>query len=487
MERSERYPLLQTADYSIHETLHFILDLLALVAAWFTAVECRIWLNFIMPKTIDHSASFGWAPPLPALLVLWAVAGFWLRTYQAAPRLTTYDALKRIAHSIVVVTTVVALVTFFSRPFGVEFSRSFAFLFLPISFVYLVLSLVLTLAITSRIERRWPSQTRVAIVGTPDDARRVLDLIRRANTGSVNVRGLLAPSRATAGESCELSVLGTVSDLAEVINREGLHRVIVANGSLDAGEVEACERIAKRMGVPISCPIRMAGLDETVDVRLQFGMHLLELKPVAFTRGEQRVKRSVDVIGSLALLILLGIPMLIVTALIKLTSRGPVLYRAPRVGRGGRHFQFLKFRSMYYGVGRSELTAANERSGHMFKVRRDPRVTPVGRFLRRYSIDELPQLINVLKGDMSLVGPRPLPAEDLEPDGMSRTFREWAERRAEVRPGITGLWQVSGRSDVDFQQMTQMDLEYIQSWCLWQDLRILAATPLAVLSGRGAY
>jgi exopolysaccharide biosynthesis polyprenyl glycosylphosphotransferase len=487
MERTEKYPLLQTTDHTIYETVHLCLDVVALVAAWFTAVECRIWLNFIMPKAIDSTAGLGWAPPLPAILVLWVAAGLRLNIYQHTSRLTIYDALKRTAHSVVVVTTVVALVTFFARPFGVEFSRAFSFLFRPISFVYLALSLVSTMAISPRIERRWSNQVRVAIVGSPDNARRVVRLIRAASANSLNVRGLLVPAGTPKSASSDLNVLGSVSDLAQVINRERLHRLIVASSSLDPQDIESCERVSKRMGVPISCLIRVAGSDERVDMKLQFGMHLLELNPAAFTRGEERVKRTVDVAGSLLLLILLGIPMLMVAALIKLTSRGPVLYHAPRVGKGGRHFEFLKFRSMYHGSRRSELAAANETSGHLFKIRSDPRVTPVGRVLRRYSIDELPQLINVLKGDMSLVGPRPLPAEDLDPDGMSRTFRDWAERRAEVRPGITGAWQVNGRSDVDFQQMTQMDLEYLEGWSLWEDIRILAATPIAVLSGRGAY
>jgi lipopolysaccharide/colanic/teichoic acid biosynthesis glycosyltransferase len=123
----------------------------------------------------------------------------------------------------------------------------------------------------------------------------------------------------------------------------------------------------------------------------------------------------------------------------------------------------------------------------LFKIRRDPRVTPLGRILRRFSLDELPQLGNVLMGDMSLVGPRPLPAEDLDPDGMSRDFASWARDRAHVPPGITGLWQVRGRSDVPFQQMMELDIEYIRTWSLRRDLAILLETPLVVLTGRGAY
>jgi lipopolysaccharide/colanic/teichoic acid biosynthesis glycosyltransferase len=148
---------------------------------------------------------------------------------------------------------------------------------------------------------------------------------------------------------------------------------------------------------------------------------------------------------------------------------------------------FLKFRSMRVNSARADVAARNEKSGHLFKIRDDPRVTPLGRFIRRYSLDELPQLINVLMGDMSLVGPRPLPIEDLGPDGMSRTFAIWSEHRASVPPGITGLWQIRGRSELPFADLVRHDLEYIHNWSLKLDIAILLQTPFQVFFGRGAY
>jgi lipopolysaccharide/colanic/teichoic acid biosynthesis glycosyltransferase len=142
---------------------------------------------------------------------------------------------------------------------------------------------------------------------------------------------------------------------------------------------------------------------------------------------------------------------------------------------------------MYVNEGRSHLGKANEKDGHIFKMKNDPRVTPVGRFLRRYSLDELPQLMNVLRGEMSLVGPRPLPAQDLDPDGMSRQFTAWAEGRSAVQPGITGLWQISGRSELSFEEMVRLDLEYIRTQSIFLDLKIILETPSLVLKGVGAY
>jgi len=179
--------------------------------------------------------------------------------------------------------------------------------------------------------------------------------------------------------------------------------------------------------------------------------------------------------------------MVMVALLVKVTSKGPILYSSPRVGRGGRYFTFLKFRTMYTGSDRPVVREANEKDGHIFKMRNDPRVTFVGQALRRYSLDELPQLFNVLAGEMSLVGPRPLPAEDLDPDGLSSRFTVWSEQRATVPPGITGLWQIRGRSELPFMDLIKYDLEYVYNWSLMLDLKILLQTPSFVVSGRGAY
>ncbi len=192
------------------------------------------------------------------------------------------------------------------------------------------------------------------------------------------------------------------------------------------------------------------------------------------------------ILGSIALVIAAPL-MLIIAAAIKLDSEGPVLYCAPRVGKGGRHFICFKFRSMYTVSDRVHVTSANEKAGHIFKIKKDPRITRVGNWLRRLSLDELPQIFNVLRNDMSIVGPRPLPAIDLDPDGMSRSFAEWAEGRARVQPGITGLWQIRGRSELPFEEMVRLDLEYIHKWNLLLDIKIVVSTPAIVLKGTGAY
>jgi exopolysaccharide biosynthesis polyprenyl glycosylphosphotransferase len=242
------------------------------------------------------------------------------------------------------------------------------------------------------------------------------------------------------------------------------------------------------MGVVLSHALAPPSSKVRMEFADLYGMRLLDLRPVAFTRGQEIIKRCFDIIASTAILFLVAPVMLVLAALIKLTSEGPVFYKSPRVGKGGRHFTFLKFRSMYQDkADRKQVAAFNEKGGHIFKIRNDPRVTPLGRFMRRYSLDELPQLFNVLRGEMSLVGPRPLPAADLDPDGQSRKFASWSEQRSRVLPGLTGLWQISGRSDLSFEKMIDLDVEYIRNWSLGLDLRILLETPLVALTGRGAY
>jgi exopolysaccharide biosynthesis polyprenyl glycosylphosphotransferase len=278
-----------------------------------------------------------------------------------------------------------------------------------------------------------------------------------------------------------------VTQLAEVINRERVDRVIIANGSLPKSDFDECLRICRRMGVTASHALTTSGNGIRFNVNMMFGIPLVEIREPSSTRVQETVKRAVDFTASLLLLLMFLPVMLLCALLIKLSSEGPVFYTSSRVGRGGRHFTFLKFRSMYTGRDRRELAGWNDKSGHLFKVRRDPRVSPIGRVLRRFSLDELPQLINVLLGDMSLVGPRPLPAEDLDPDGQSREFFSWAQLRSSIRPGLSGLWQVKGRSDLTFEEMIALDTEYIRNWSLSLDMHILLVTPIAVITGNGAY
>jgi exopolysaccharide biosynthesis polyprenyl glycosylphosphotransferase len=210
---------------------------------------------------------------------------------------------------------------------------------------------------------------------------------------------------------------------------------------------------------------------------------LFEVRPPIFAGTDWAIKRTFDLAVSL-LIVVVGLPVwLTIAALIKLDSRGPVIYSDTRVGLGERTFPMRKFRTMDANAAGAQpgLEAQNEASGALFKIRRDPRVTRVGRVLRRFSIDELPNVLNVLRGEMSLVGPRPLPVRDYE------RLDSWHRRRSNVLPGMTGLWQIAGRSDLSFDDLVRLDFYYLDNWSIWLDISILAKTIPAVLAQRGAY
>lgn len=478
--------------------VHFACDLAALSAAWWITAESRLFLNHYMATAIPRGAIHDVAPRPLALLILWVAASAWLETYRDASDRSLAAELFRVAKSTLVFCTMAILFTFFFRHFGADLSRSFVLILAPVTFLCLVASLAATIPLARRIQRRWPVLKRVAVLGSAEEAGEVIAAIRGAAGEQVAFRGLILPEQAArcavvaedagAPGGGGAPVLGTTRELAELINRESLDRIIVASELLSEPEFEYCGSVTRRMGVTVSRPLGRTGSGVTVTYQRQYGLHLIDVEAHPFSHWAEALKRGLDAAASLAMITMLLPLFALLACLIRLTSAGPVLYKSPRVGKGGRHFTFWKFRSMYTsGPHRRELEEWNENSGHLFKIRRDPRVTPVGRLMRRLSLDELPQLFNVLAGDMSLVGPRPLPAEDLDQDGMSASFALWAEQRAMVRPGITGLWQIKGRSELPFDRMVELDLEYVRKWSIAFDFLILMKTPLAVVMGRGAY
>jgi exopolysaccharide biosynthesis polyprenyl glycosylphosphotransferase len=470
-----------------YQTMQFVLDLLAVTAAWSCTIQMRVLLNPLTSQRVSWSAASIWAPSLMMILVLWIVMAWRLSFYRIEGRIRLWNCVGNAAEGALLASGIIVIVTFFSRQLGTDVSRSFFMIFAPLVFVSLGLARCVSVAAAMVAERHWPSPIRAALLGDGSHAGRLVSLMNSANVASV-IKGLITTEGHTAeGLSLCVPILGTTGQLAEVINREHLNRIILLNGSISPGELDECKKVFKRMGVIVNCTVDFASERGRVNVINQYGLPLVESRPLAFTKGQEMVKRGFDIVASALALILLGPAMLAIAALVKFTSEGPILYKAPRVGRGGRHFIFLKFRSMYTAMDRTHVAHANEKQGHIFKIKRDPRVTPVGRFIRRYSLDELPQLINVLLGEMSLVGPRPLPAGDLGPDGMSREFADWSEGRSAVYPGITGLWQVSGRSELPFEEMMRLDLQYIREWSMLLDIKIILATPGLVLRGIGAY
>ena len=466
----------------------FLFDLLVICLGWQLAVQARVAMNPYVPVRFDQARSGLWAPSLVTILLLWVATSTWLRFY-AKP---ATGSLRRVARGAIdaaaLLGCLTVVTTFFSRGIGDEVSRTFVLLYVPIGLLLFSLARWGSPPASRYVHARWPLRERVAVLGETEAATRLMQQLEQ-KTGMLRMRGLIVPRDAEefAHQRQDLRILGRTDRLAELINREGLSRLIILDHSLPQPELEACNRVARRMGVAVSRAVGYEPVYQRAQLTTIHGVALIELTPVSFSLWQELIKRVMDIVLSAALLLAFSPVMIAIAMLVKLTSQGPVLYKAPRVGKGGRYFTFLKFRSMYVDSDVHRTALQNEKDGHIFKLKNDPRVTPLGRFIRRYSLDELPQLFNVLRGQMSVVGPRPLPAQDLDPDGMSGRFSLWAEQRSRVHPGITGLWQVRGRSALAFEEMIRFDIEYIQNWSLLTDVQILLETPALVLNGAGAY
>jgi exopolysaccharide biosynthesis polyprenyl glycosylphosphotransferase len=279
-------------------------------------------------------------------------------------------------------------------------------------------------------------------------------------------------------------LFGTIADLQATLRVRVVDEVYFASTAGEhSAQVQAAIRTCEELGVPFALPacayrLTRARITPTSGVTDGYAHFLsVQASPLQWW-----LKRSFDILASAAALTFLAPLLLATAALVKLTSRGPVFFRQERVGLLGRKFQMLKFRSMVANAEelKARLLAANEQSGPVFKMRHDPRVTAVGRFIRKYSIDELPQLVNVLRGDMSVVGPRPpLPSE-------VRSYEAWQLRRLSMRPGLTCVWQVSGRNEISFRDWMLLDMRYIDHWSLAHDFGLILRTLPVVLTGRGA-
>ena len=283
-------------------------------------------------------------------------------------------------------------------------------------------------------------------------------------------------------EDYDGTVLGALEDIERIIERNEIDRVIVAPQGTDSEMMLATIQRVKSLGVQVSMlPRVFEVVGSSIEFDNVYGMTVMGVRRFGLTRSSAIVKRALDLVGALLLLVLLYPVLLAIAVAIRVNSRGPILFRQPRVGRDGELFEMFKFRSMYVGseTQRDGLREQNEAADGLFKIADDPRVTRVGRLLRRSSLDELPQLLNVLKGQMSLVGPRPLvEEEDRQIEGRHR-------RRLHLKPGMTGHWQIFGSSQIPLREMVTIDYLYVANWSLWNDVKVLVRTVPYVLARRG--
>ena len=424
-------------------------------------------LETISPETFSQNVWLYFALVPAAPLVLES-QGFYNRPVVGRLSAMFWPLLK--GCSIVTIGMVLLVFVFRKSEFA---PRGVMVLFGIISFVLVwAKEEVMAMALRSRIAKA-QYRRRIILAGTPAETARLR-------------RDLLLHSGEGIEVAAEFNLAGSpVTELIELLHQHSVSGVLVTARHAQLERVESVIQLCEVEGLEawliadfFATQISKASFDE------MFGHPLLVFRTTPEASWQMIAKLLLDFFGALALVIVTAPVMLVIALLIKFTSSGPVFFRQQRSGLNGAPFEILKFRTMVSNAEqfKHELAAMNEMSGPVFKVTNDPRITPIGKWLRQWSLDELPQLFNVLKSEMSLVGPRPLPVDEV------RRFSDLAHRRRlSVKPGLTCLWQIQGRNQIsDFKEWVRLDLEYIDNWSIWLDLKILLLTPPVVLRGTGA-
>ncbi|MFC9976926.1 sugar transferase [Spirillospora sp. NPDC127200] len=422
-----------------------------------------------------------------ALPVLWVLTLLLCRAYQPRYIGVGYEEFHRVLRAGFILTAAVAVVSYALK---IEVARGYVIMALPLG---TFLNLVVRYRLRKWLHRkRWEGHymRRVLAVGHRAAVADLIRLLREKRYHGMDIVGVCLPPVLTSGDDAVgevegVPVLGDFSQAASAVGQLGADSVaVLACPEMDGVALRRLAWQIERDDVElVVAPALMDVTGPRISIRPVAGLPLLHVEHPEIEGVRKVVKGLFDRTGALAGLLVLSPLLLVVAVLIKLTDRGPVMFRQTRVGRDGGEFTVYKFRTMVEDAEarKIELLVDNENDGVLFKIRDDPRVTRVGRWLRRYSLDELPQLFNVLRGDMSLVGPRPPLPEEVAQYGGD------VYRRLVVKPGLTGLWQVSGRSDLSWDESVRLDLRYVDNWSLALDLQIMWKTWSAVFRGSGAY
>ena len=461
------------------------LDTALISAAAVAAVALRRWVPFL--RSINDAEQLV-IPVAPLIVVGWLLALAFGGAYR--PRHWGFGVAeyRQVFNSSLLFLLALG---FFAFIFNYPLSRGFVAILVAIGIPALLLGRLTARRILQQLRVSGRFCLPTLVVGDSGAVDDVVAVLRRETWLGYTPVGVVAPPDdesidVDARSDSDIDEVGTLDDLLSVIDRTGARAVIFTTGSVRRGREfnEMARKLEGHRAEMVVVPAMTDISSQRIHVTPVAGLPLMHVGKPQAERSLRFTKRAFDLVASVLLLVLLS-PLMLVTALvIKLGDGGSVLFRQQRVGMGGEPFQLLKFRSMVQNAEqiRAEgLEDANEAEGALFKIRNDPRITPFGRFIRRFSIDELPQLFNVLRGEMSLVGPRPAMEQEVA------LYLTHVRRRLDVRPGITGLWQVSGRSDLGWDDTVRLDLYYVDNWSMLQDIVILLRTFRAVVSSRGAY
>ncbi|RMH19375.1 MAG: sugar transferase [Acidobacteria bacterium] len=470
----------------------FVLDLLLVGAAFFLAYWLRAsLLPALLPAAfpIPFYPLKTYLPLLPLVLAIWAPLLLLSGQYRSHRTIPIDREIRAIVKVCLWGVGILTLSVYGLRIDALllgddELSRLWLVLVGACAGVLLLLEKITLRTLSRWVRLQGYNYRTMLIVGTHEGAISLADSIQDHRYWGYRILGLIAhPGADVSRVPPRYKVLGTIDDIPRIVESTVVDDVLFCVGRRDLNRLEDLFLALQEQGIRTRFALNLFPHTKAKS-RLEEldGTPLLTFSTTPESWLALLAKRLIDVTVSTVLLVL-GLPVVLLIALaIKLTSRGQVLYRQTRCGLNGRRFTLYKFRTMIEGAEarKGDLLHLNEMDGPVFKLRDDPRVTRLGRILRRFSLDELPQLWNVLRGDMSLVGPRP-PI----PDEVAQ-YQRWQRRRLSMKPGLTCLWQISGRNQLDFDRWMELDLEYIDSWSPWLDLKILFKTVPAVLSGRGA-
>jgi exopolysaccharide biosynthesis polyprenyl glycosylphosphotransferase len=464
--------------------------LVADILAFLTAFGIAMQLRFSAALGIFEPSTPPWGEMLQSLPVMLSVWLFTLKVsgaYAIERRRLVYE-VARVVNALFVMAAILLSITFFYR--GFSYSRGFTVLFLPAILVLTTIGRIAARVLKRHIEGL-DERARVILIGSSVVAKHFIE--KSADPESrLTIVGVL-DDEAEIGSVVhgEVRVGGRTADLHERAKSLGATGIIITSSRIDH------EKVLELLDVCLAANLEWQLVPSAYELMLDrvtmdviHGVPLLGMRRSNIRGTNRLIKRIVDVIVASLMLIILSPLMIAVAILIRLSSKGPVFFEQDRVGENGEVFRFLKFRTMYVNndptihkeYAQKWITQNQAHTvdgqGALYKIRKDPRIIPTGGFLRKYSVDELPQLFNVLKGDMSLIGPRPPIPYEVE------VYRNWHRRRFEGPPGITGLWQVSGRNRLSFDEMVKLDIEYLENWSFSRDLKILWRTMGVVLFDR---
>jgi exopolysaccharide biosynthesis polyprenyl glycosylphosphotransferase len=422
-------------------------------------------------------------PLLAAFLITWAAVGYFSSFYRDLELSNPVQLTLNIVSQLGVVLVVIYAGLYLFR--RVDVSRTYVLLIGAVDFVLLVIGRAVTYSGVSWMRDRLRRYHYLLIVGCGPRAREMAALIEESRGMGLRLIGFVDPN-STDGSVQNLGGyrVHPLEDVAGILQQEVVDEIVFAVSMQELARLEPvlqhCADVGMRTRVQLEF---LPAAYSRIYLEKFREVQLLSLSSAPDSELRLFFKRIFDVALSFAALIAFSPVLLGIAAMIRMSSPGPVLFRQTRCGLGGRRFMLYKFRSMINNAEqlRAELHQLNELDGPVFKISDDPRITTVGRWLRRFSLDELPQLWNILRGDMSFVGPRPAVPEEVE------QYEDWQRRRLRMRPGLTCTWVLEGRNHVDFNRWMQLDLTYIDNWSLWLDFKIFLRTIPIVLSGRGAY